>query len=96
MHAATRRLGLTWMALLALAGLTFALSLLPLGALAAPVALTVATAKAALVVLFFMELSRSRTAPRVALLLALLLLVILLALAAADALTRIAPALPPR
>ena len=78
-----------------LAGLTFGLSFLHLGVAAAPVALTIAAAKAVLVILFFMELADSRATPRFAMAVALLLLIILLSLAAADVLTHMVPVLPP-
>jgi cytochrome c oxidase subunit 4 len=93
--ASTGRLWLTWLALLALAGLTFGLSFLHLGPLGPAAALFVATAKGALVLLFFMELVETRGSVRVALLLALALLAILLALASTDVESRRPPALPP-
>jgi|GEM_PF-5039950 len=61
---------------------------------AAPVALTIAAARAVLVILFFMELADSLAAPRFTMAVALLLLVILPALAADDVLTRMVTALP--
>jgi caa(3)-type oxidase subunit IV len=91
----TRRLWVTWIALLLLAGLTFALSFAPLGALSLPVTLAIAAAKGTLVVLLFMELVGTRVSPRLALSCALLLLAILVALVSADVLTRLAAALPP-
>jgi caa(3)-type oxidase subunit IV len=90
----TRRLWVTWIALLLLAGLTFALSFAPLGALSLPVTLAIAAAKGTLVVLLFMELLGTRVSPRLALSCALLL-AILVALVSADVLTRHAAALPP-
>jgi caa(3)-type oxidase subunit IV len=91
----TRRLWITWIALLLLAGLTFALSFAPLGAFSMPVTLAIAAAKGALVVLLFMELASTRVSPRLALVCSLLLLAILVALASADVLTRHAAALAP-
>jgi caa(3)-type oxidase subunit IV len=91
----TRRLWITWFALLLLAGLTFALSFAPLGAFSMPVTLAIAAAKGALVVLLFMELVGTRLSPRFALACSLLLLAVLLALASADVLTRHAAALAP-
>jgi cytochrome c oxidase subunit 4 len=93
--APTGRLWLTWLALLALAGLTFGLSFLPLGPLGPAAALLVATAKGALVLLFFMELVETRGSVRVALLVALALLALLLALSITDVESRRPPALPP-
>lgn len=83
--------GLTWAALVALAGLSLLLSLgshLP-GAPA--LALAVAVAKALLIATFFMHLSRSRVSIRLAILAAVGLIGILAALMAADILTRRLP-----
>jgi cytochrome c oxidase subunit 4 len=96
MHAEERRVWVTWIALLLLAGLTFALSFVPTHLFAVPVAMLIATVKATLVALFFMELVGSGTTPRLAFALALLLFVILLALLATDVVTRPIPALVPQ
>lgn len=95
-HAEVRRVWWTWVALLLLAALTFGLSFVPLEVFAVPVAMLIATAKATLVVLFFMELAGARATPRLAFALALLLLVTLLALATTDVVTRPIPALVPQ
>lgn len=91
-----RRVWITWIALLLLAGLTFGLSFVPLHLFAVPVAMLIATAKATLVALFFMELVGTGTTPRLAFALALLLFVTLLALATTDVVTRPTPALVPQ
>ncbi len=90
-----RRVWITWIALLLLTGLTFALSLFPLHLFAAPVALAIATGKAVLVVAVFMEFLDARATSRLAFIVALLLAAILLTLATVDVLTRQVPALPP-
>lgn len=96
MHSITiRHLTYTWIALLLLAGATFGLAFLPLGASSPLIAMLIASAKALLVILFFMELFRSRLSPRAALILSLLLLGILMGIALIDVLTRYPPALPP-
>lgn len=91
----TRRIWITWIALLLLAGLTFGLSFAPLGAFSLPVTLGIATAKGVLVILIFMEMVGTRVSTRLALISALFLLAIFVALAAADVLTREVPALSP-
>lgn len=96
MHSITiRHLLYTWIALMLLAGLTFGLGFRSLGASSPLIAMLIASAKALLVILFFMELFRSRLAPRAALLLSLLLLGILMGIALIDVATRHPPALPP-
>jgi cytochrome c oxidase subunit 4 len=64
-----------------------------LGDLGLPVALVIATAKAVLVVVFFMELFLERATARLALLASVTLVVLLLLLTVGDVLTRGAPPL---
>lgn len=90
-----RRLWITWIALILLAGLTFGLSFAPLGSFSLPVTLGIATAKGVLVILIFMEMVDTRVSTRLALIVSLFLLAIFLGLAAADVLTRQVPALSP-
>lgn len=94
-----RTLVLVWAALLALLGLTVALSRAPLGPSAGlAAALAVSAAKSLLVLLFFMELRRARWAQRLAAAGALLMLCLLIAGTLADFLTRgrdAAPSAPP-
>lgn len=77
-----------FLALLALTGVTFGLSFVPLGALELPVAIAIALAKASLVALYFMHLVEQPPSHRIAALTALALAAILIVLAAADVLTR--------
>ena len=79
---------LTWLALVALAGLTLLLSSVELGALQWPVALGIASVKAALVALFFMHLRESQTANRLVLVVGVLFVVLLVAFSSADVATR--------
>lgn len=83
-----RRYLLTWLTLLALATTTFGLAHLDLGPARVPTALAIAGAKATLIVLFFMGLSRERGSIPIAVGLWLALLIILVALTAADVATR--------
>jgi cytochrome c oxidase subunit 4 len=85
----------TWIALLVLAAATFGLSFLDLGPFHTPVALLIGTAKAILIVLFFMHLARERGSIPVAMIVWLLLLGILIALSMADVATRDTPLQPP-
>jgi cytochrome c oxidase subunit 4 len=82
-------------ALLALWGLSFGLSYVHLGAAALPVALGIAAVKAALVVLFFMELLRESFSMKLTLLAAGSLLFILISLVVADIAMREPPPLAP-
>lgn len=79
---------LTWVALLVLAAASFALSFVHLGQLALPVALLIALAKAALVVMVFMELIAQPFTNRVVLVTAVAFVVLLAGLVAADVATR--------
>ncbi len=82
-------------ALLMLAGLSFGLSYLRLGAWALPVALGTALVKAALVLGIFMEMSRESSSIRLAGVAAATMLLLLAGLAALDVVTRDAPPLLP-
>jgi cytochrome c oxidase subunit 4 len=75
-------------ALLGLWVLSFALSYVHLGAAALPVALVIAVVKAALVIMFFMELLRESLSMKLTLLAAGGLLSILIGLMVADVVTR--------
>jgi cytochrome c oxidase subunit 4 len=79
---------LTGSALLALWVLSFVLSYAHLGAAALPVALVIAATKAALVVMFFMELLRESLSMKLTLLAAGGLLAVLIGLMVADLVTR--------
>jgi cytochrome c oxidase subunit IV len=74
--------------LLALTALTVAVSFVPLGILHVPVALAIATAKAVLVVLFFMHVRHSGPITRLVIAVALIWLFILIAGTLDDYLTR--------
>jgi len=60
----SRALVLTWLALLALVGSTLGLAFVPLGSFNIVVSLSIAVAKALVVLLFFMELRASRALVR--------------------------------
>jgi cytochrome c oxidase subunit 4 len=82
--------------LLLLAGTSFWLSFLRLGAAALPVALGIAALKAAIVVVLFMELAKERASLQLAALSAIVMLLLLVGLTVADVLTReVPPLLPP-
>jgi cytochrome c oxidase subunit 4 len=85
----------TALALFALWGASWGLSYLELGAWSLPVALAIATAKAALVVLFFMEIVLEKTAIHVTLATGLVMIAALISFMVADVRTRTAPLLPP-
>jgi cytochrome c oxidase subunit 4 len=55
-----RRIWLSWAALIALLVATYALAYVPLGRASLPVALTIGVAKALIVLLIFMELTKAR------------------------------------
>lgn len=77
-----------WLALLLLLGLTVGSAYVPLGAFNGIINYVVATAKAALVLIFFMHLDRSRALLRLTALAGLFWLVFLFSLAFGDYLTR--------
>jgi cytochrome c oxidase subunit IV len=77
-----------WAALLVLTALTVFASTLELGPFNAIVALTIATVKALLVLLFFMELRYSTALTKVAMIAAVFFLMLLCGLTLSDYLTR--------
>ena len=83
-----------WAGLLALLGATLAGAYLPLGRLNLVLALGIAAAKAALVLLFFMQLRRPDPLLRLAASAALVFMAFLFTLTFADVLTRAAPTQP--
>lgn len=88
MKAEAGRLVLVWAALIGLLALTVFMAFLPLGWFKAPVAYAIATAKAALVLWFFMEMRREGGIPRLAMAAGFVWICTLLVLSAADLLTR--------
>ncbi len=84
----TGRLLLAWAALMALLALTLGAAFLPLGPAKPWIAYAIATAKAALVLWFFMEMRSERGLARLAMLAGFVWLAILFALTATDYLTR--------
>lgn len=91
-----RPLALAFAALVALAAASLGLSYASLGRAAVAVALIVAAAKAAIVLMVFMELAREPATSRLAVFAAASLLGVLVALVAADVATREpAPMAPP-
>jgi cytochrome c oxidase subunit 4 len=88
MIAALRPHLFSFLALLGLLALTAICAGLPLGVVNFPLSLAIATAKALLVALFFMELNRSSMLVRFAACVGILWLAILLMLALADYFTR--------
>ena len=86
------RLGLVYLALLALLGLTATATLLPPGPWSTPIALGVATAKGALIFIYFMRLRERLGLIRLFALAGFFWLAILLALTFADFFTRGWPA----
>jgi cytochrome c oxidase subunit 4 len=74
--------------LLALACTSFGLSFLPLGALALPIALGIAAAKAAIVLVVFMDFAKQSASVKLAALAALLMVALLAGLMVADSATR--------
>jgi cytochrome c oxidase subunit 4 len=93
MHSEARRLVLTLAALLALAGVSLAFRFAHLGAAGFAVALGIALVKAALVVVFFMEIGRERASVRFAFAAGVVVLGVMLALVLADVVTRTIPPL---
>ena len=88
MSANVTRMVLTWVALIALLALTVGLAFLPLGPFRSLVAYAIATAKAALVLWFFMEMRREGGIPRLAAAAGFVWISVLLILSSADFLTR--------
>jgi cytochrome c oxidase subunit 4 len=87
-HPTVKTFVLVWAALLVLTALTVFAATLELGPLNAVVALTIATVKALLVLLFFMELRYSTALTKVAVVSAIFFLMLLVGLSLADYLTR--------
>jgi len=87
-----RTLVVVALALFALWGTSWALSYADLGRFSLPVAIAIATAKALLVALFFMELVSERFTVRVTVIVAGLLIALLIGLMGADIATRFPPA----
>jgi cytochrome c oxidase subunit 4 len=94
-HVSPRATTRTTLALFALWGLSWALSSVELGPWSLFVALAIATAKAALVVLFFMEIRTERTSIHATLLTGLAMIAVLVFFMVADVRTREAPPLLP-
>jgi cytochrome c oxidase subunit IV len=87
-HPTVKTFVLVWASLMVLTGLTVYASTLELGPFNAIVALSIATAKALLVLLFFMELRYSTALTKVAVASALFFLMLLAGLTLSDYLTR--------
>jgi cytochrome c oxidase subunit 4 len=83
-----RKPSLIWLALMLLLGLTVGSAYIPLGVVNGIINYTVATAKAALVLIFFMHLDRSRAAIRLAAGVGVFWLLFLFSLSFSDYLTR--------
>lgn len=94
-RTSARTLSWTWLALLVLAGASFALSYAHLGGAGVPVALGIAAVKATLVVLVFMELSSEPFTVRITLVAGVLFVLLLLGFTVGDVLTRPSPPLLP-
>jgi cytochrome c oxidase subunit 4 len=92
-HGAGRYV-LIWVILLAFTALTVATGTRDLGSANLPIALTIATVKATLVVLFFMHLSESHGANRLVFVVSLLFVLVMMAGVFGDLLTRFPLALP--
>ncbi len=87
-HVSARAYVLTFVGLLVLTSLTFALSFVHLGVLQMPVAMVIAIAKGVLVLLFFMHLIVARGSDRLVLAIAIVIASFLVLLAVTDVLTR--------
>ncbi len=86
---------LAWLALVALAAGSYALSDAHLGRWATPAAFAIAGVKGAIVLLVFMHLLRVKSSVRLAALVGVLLFSLLIGFATADVMTRDQPALLP-
>ncbi len=86
---------IVWALLLVLTAATYLLAKAPIGAWHMPVALTIATTKAALVVLIFMHLKDHSVANRMVFGLSLVFVVLLLGLTLSDGMTRVRWTNPP-
>ena len=87
-HPTIRTFVMVWIALLILTAVTVGVATLDLGPFNAIVALTIATIKALLVMLFFMELRYSTALTKVAVVSAIFFLMLLVGLTLSDYLTR--------
>jgi cytochrome c oxidase subunit 4 len=85
---------IVFIALMVLAGATYALGEGKLGAWSLPFAMTVACIKAGLVLAFFMHLAEHKGAVRVAVALAVVFLLLLIVISIGDVATRFKPANP--
>jgi cytochrome c oxidase subunit IV len=92
-ETSARGLFYVFASLLGLAGLSLGLRFVRLGDLSMPLALCIASAKALLVVVFFMELFQEKGTARLAFLAGLTLFVLMLTLTVADIWTRRVPPL---
>jgi cytochrome c oxidase subunit IV len=88
LHPSFRTFIFIWAALMVLTGVTVFVSTLELGPFNAVVALVIATIKALLVLLFFMELRYSTALTRVAMVVVVFFLFLLAGLTLSDYLTR--------
>src|SRR5262245_40910864 len=95
-HVLTRRHTAVWFALMVLTALTLLLYRAQLGALTTAAGLSIATAKALLVILFFMELWEHGGLNRLCLVVAVLFILILILASFADVAFRYGPAVPLR
>ncbi len=87
-QVSVRTYGWTWIALVVLASLSFALSFAPLGALGPAVALTIGATKAVLIAAFFMHLVEQPAISRWAFGFGVALVAVLIIMVATDVLTR--------
>jgi len=87
-NASVRRYAFVWMALVALAALSFGLSFAHLGAFGPAVALTIGAAKAILIAAFFMHLVEQPSISRWAFATGLILVGLLLLMVSLDVVTR--------
>ena len=83
-----RRNGLIWAALMAMLVLTLVLAYIPMGRANTALGIAIGVAKAALVVVLFMELAKSRPLIRLAAMSGLIFVAVLFALTLADVLSR--------
>lgn len=87
-HPTVKTFFLVWAALMVLTGTTVYVAMLELGPFNAVVALTIATIKASLVLLFFMELRYSPALTKVVIVVVIFFLFLLAGLTLSDYLTR--------
>jgi cytochrome c oxidase subunit 4 len=91
--ASARDLFLGWLALMLLAGISFAFRFAPIGVWGYPVGLGIAIVKALIVALVFMELPLEKFTVKIAFLAGVALLAVMMALMLADIVTRDRPPL---